>query len=323
MITDISCQTAGAVLMVRPKTFGWNPQTDATNRFQSASRLGTATVAARALAEFEGLASALASAGVEVLVVDDRDSPRCPDAVFPNNWVSFHDDGTVVLYPMLAPNRRLERRAHRLLEVVDRGGYQLGRLLDLTHHERSERFLEGTGSVVFAHVDRVAYACLSPRTHRQVLDELCEELGYRALPFIATDPGGVPIYHTNVLLAIGRRFAVVCADAIAPPDCDRVIGTLGESGREGLTIGADAMHGFAGNVLEIGTRDAKTVLALSRRAFDALPDGLRCRLNDLVGSIVTVPIPTIEHHGGGSVRCMLAEIFLPWTVARSVAEGRV
>jgi len=315
-------QAASAVLMVRPRTFGWNPQTGETNRFQSTSWLDDATVASRASAEFDALATALGAAGVEVHVIEDLEVPRCPDAVFPNNWVSFHDDGTVALYPMLAPNRRLERRTHRLHEIVERGGYQVNRLLDLTHHELAGRFLEGTGSVVFDHARRTAYACLSPRTDRAVLEELCSELGYRALPFGATDRGGIPIYHTNVMLAIGSRFAVVCAAAIDPRDRENVLASLATSGRETLAIGLEAMQGFAGNVLELATSDARTVLAMSRQAAEAFPHEVRARFPELVDEVVAVPIPTIERHGGGSVRCMLAEVFLPWAATRTVAEGR-
>jgi hypothetical protein len=314
-------QAASAVLMVRPRTFGWNPQTVETNRFQTASALDDATVATSARAEFEALASALATAGVEVHVIDDRDAPRCPDAVFPNNWVSFHDDGTVVLYPMLAPNRRLERCAHRLHDIVERGGYRVNRLLDLTHHELDGRFLEGTGSVVFDHARRAAYACLSPRTDRDVLEELCSELGYRALAFAATDRRGVPIYHTNVLLAIGRSFAVVCAEAIDARDRETVLLSLADSGREVLAIDFDAMQRFGGNVLELATSDARTVLAMSRQAADAFAPDVRSRFAQLVDAVVAVPIPTIERHGGGSVRCMLAEVFLPHTLTRAVAEN--
>jgi hypothetical protein len=307
-------QSARAVLMVRPKTFGWNPQTSATNRFQRTSATDAPAIVQAAIAEFDALAGALSQAGVEVHVIEDAELPHCPDAVFPNNWVTFHDDGSVVLYPMLAPNRRLERRTHRLHEVVERGGFRVTRLLDLTHHELADRFLEGTGSVVFDHVARVAYACVSPRTSTEVLGELCAELGYRAVSFAASDRGGVPVYHTNVLLAVGTRFALVCDAAIDAGDRGRVLGELAASGRDVITVGHEELQGFAGNVLELEATNGCRVLASSQRAHDVLSDAVRTRLSGHVDAFVAVSIPTIERHGGGSVRCMLAEIQLPRTV---------
>ena len=230
--------------------------------------------------------------------------------MFPNNLVSFNADGTVVLYPMLAPNRRLERRPHRLYQLVEHGGFEVTRLVDLTHHELEGRYLEGTGSVVFDHAARVAFACVSPRTHREVLDELCEELGYRPCAFGAVDRSGVAVYHTNVLLAIGRRFAVVCAEAIDAGDRARVLAELGAH-RDVIAIDYAQLHAFAGNLLELAAGDAKSVLALSRAALDSLSGAQRAQLESKVDALVTATIPTIERLGGGSVRCMLAEIFLP------------
>jgi hypothetical protein len=256
------------------------------------------------------LCSGLRESGVEVHVIDDLPLPLCPDAVFPNNWVSFHADGTIILYPMLAPNRRLERRTHRLHQLVAHGGFDVARLIDLTHHELAGRYLEGTGSVVFDHVARVAFACLSPRTHREVLDELCAEIGHRACVFSALDRSGVPIYHTNVLLAIGRRFAVVCADAIDAGDRARVLDELSAQ-RDVIAIDYAQLHAFAGNILELAAGEGKAVLALSRSALDSLSGAQRGKLEDHVDTLLIAAIPTIERLGGGSVRCMLAEIFLP------------
>ena len=194
-------QTADAVLMVRPANFGWNPQTQASNRFQrDESGLASASNE-RARAEFDALARQLRKAGVAVSVAADAPTPVCPDAIFPNNWVSLHADGTVVLYPMLARNRRLERRLELISALAAERGRTIVRLLDLAQHESHDRFLEGTGSIVFDHARRIAYACLSPRTHQEPLAELCDELGYEACTFTATDAAGVPIYHTN---EIGR-----------------------------------------------------------------------------------------------------------------------
>jgi hypothetical protein len=309
-----SAQSADAVLMVRPASFGWNAQTAASNRFQPPVPVAVRDAGARAVAEFDALVAALAEAGVRVHACDDRAQPACPDAVFPNNWVSLHADGTVVLYPMLAPNRRRERRLE-LVEALEHGergaGHRVERLLDLTHHELRGRYLEGTGSVVFDHPGRLAYACLSPRTDARVLDELCEELGYEPVTFAATDGEGVPVYHTNVMLSIGSGFVVVCAESVLPEQRGALLERLASAGRRVVTIERRAMGAFAGNVLELRAADGARVLAASRRALACLPDAARATLAACVERVVAVPVPTIEDLGGGSVRCMLAEVFLP------------
>ena len=305
----VPAQCADAVMMVRPAAFGWNSQTALTNRFQVAPP--ECDLQSRAQSEFDGLAAALAAAGVEVHALADRIDPPCPDAVFPNNWVTLHADGTAVLYPMLAPNRRLERRPELLAELAQRGRFRVRRLIDLTHHEIEGRCLEGTGSVVFDHVTRVAYACLSPRSDAIVLRELCEELGYEPVAFDATGPAGTPVYHTNVMLAIGRRFAVICADAVEAGQRGALLERLAAAGRRVETIDARQMVAFAGNQLELQARNGDPVLAISARGLASLMPAARDRLADCVDRVVAAPVPTIEDTGGGSVRCMIAEVFLP------------
>ena len=306
-----TAQTADAVLMVRPASFGWNPQTQASNRFQH-DEPGLAGIAnLRACTEFDALVRQLLAAGVAVTAAADAEIPVCPDAVFPNNWVSLHADGTVVLYPMLAPNRRLERRLELVSSLALEHGRAIHRLLDLTQHESHGRFLEGTGSVVFDHVRQIAYACLSPRTHSEPLAELCDELGFTPCTFAAADTEGVPIYHTNVMLAVGSRCCVVAASAIDARDRERVLASLAASGRHVETIDAAQMAGFAGNVLELRSRDSGSVLAMSATAQRSFGPAAIERLAATVNRIVAAPIPTIETLGGGSVRCMLAEVFLP------------
>jgi hypothetical protein len=307
--TRPATQCADAVMMVRPAAFGWNPQTALTNRFQVAPP--DCDLQSRAHAEFDALADALAAAGVDVHALADRIDPPCPDAVFPNNWVSLHADGTAVLYPMLAPNRRLERRPELLAELVHRGHFRVRRLVDLTHHEVEGRCLEGTGSVVFDHVSRVAYACLSPRSDEAVLRELCAEIGYEPVAFDATGPAGAPIYHTNVMLAIGRRFVVVCAEAVESGQRGALLERLAAGGRRVESIDAGQMAAFAGNLLELRARSGDSVLAISARGFGSLAPSARERLADCVDRVVAAPVPAIEDTGGGSVRCMLAEVFLP------------
>jgi hypothetical protein len=295
--------------MVRPARFGWNPQTDASNKFQQVDPQLKGQAAHFAQLEFDALVVQLRQAGVTVHAADDRSDPVCPDAVFPNNWLSFHADGTVVLYPMLAANRRCERRADLLTDLEHRG-YHVARVLDLTHHEADGRFLEGTGSIVFDHARRTAYACLSPRTDAAVLDELCAALRYEPCVFSAADPSATPIYHTNVILSIGTKFAVVALEAIADLDRCRVHERLLATGRTLIAIDQKQVREFAGNILELRGSDGAAVLALSSRALAAFgPD--TARLHQCVDRIVAAPMETIERLGGGSVRCMLAEVFLP------------
>jgi hypothetical protein len=309
--TAVAPQAATAVMLVRPACFGSNPQTRASNRFQQEDPAVAADANARACEEFDGLLRRLQAAGVGVAVVQDAVPPQCPDAIFPNNWVSLHADGTVVLYPMLALNRRLERRLDRVASVAAACGRRITRLLDLSYHEGQGRYLEGTGSIVFDHVQRVAYACLSPRTELALLHELCAELGYQPCAFRATDAAGVPIYHTNVMLAIGSGFVVVAAESIDAADRSRVLQELAASGRHLELIDRGQMARFAGNVLELQAGDGSRVLALSQSAHDALGSDGSARLARCVDHFVVAPIPTIERLGGGSVRCMLAEVFLP------------
>jgi hypothetical protein len=297
--------------MVRPASFGCNPQTAPSNAFQmepgAAPRddpQGTA------LREFHGLASALERAGVEVLIAPDSDEPPKPDAIFPNNWVSFHHDGTVALYPMLAPNRRWERRDEVLEQVVRKGGFHVSRTVDLTHRESEEKYLEGTGSVVLDRIHRVAYACSSPRTDLDVLGEFAQQLDYELMTFDAEDAGGRAVYHTNVLMAIGTGFAVVCSESIVG-DAHRaaVLSKLRSTGHAIVEITQAQMAQFAANVLELASPAAK-LIALSTTALESLNRTQRAVLESHA-LLVPVSIPTIERIGGGGVRCMLAEIHLP------------
>jgi hypothetical protein len=310
-------QCADAVLMVEPKAFGFNPDTARTNTFQHAdagdSPAAGAAAQARSLAEFHQLARALESEGVAVCAVPDTALPVKPDALFPNNWVSFHADGTLVLYPMESASRRPERRQEVVESVIERLGFKVAHLLDLTHFEGQGMFLEGTGSLVLDHAERVAYACASPRTHPALVAEWAQELQYEPVVFQAADAAGVPLYHTNVLMWIGQRVALVGAAAIAAADRERVLGRLRASGREVLEIGQREIAQFAGNMLELGTWDEalgdSRVLVMSETARRSLTPQLYTRLSGCTDAVLAVPIPTIERLGGGSVRCMLAEVF--------------
>jgi hypothetical protein len=306
-------QCADAVLMVRPRSFGYNPETAVTNTFQQPPGEGSGAAAARR--EFEQLVRALASEGVAVCAVEDSAAPAKPDAVFPNNWVSFHEDGTLVRYPLQSASRRPERRQEVIDAAVRELGFTITRLVDLTHHEGEGRYLEGTGSLVLDHIGRIAYACLSPRTHPEVVAEWARELDYEAVTFTATNRAGVPLYHTNVLMCIGARTVVAGLEAIAPADRERVLARLKSGGREVIPIGHREIEQFAGNMLELGTWDEalgdSRVLVMSDTARQALGRELYAQLSGCTDTVLAVPLPTIERLGGGSVRCMLAEVFRP------------
>ena len=306
-------QCADAVLMVRPRAFGYNPETALTNTFQQPDATADTGAGSAARDEFERLLRALASEGVSVCAVEDSAAPAKPDAVFPNNWVSFHEDGTLVLYPLQSASRRHERRQEVIDAAARELGFKVSRRIDLTRYESQGKFLEGTGSLVLDNVERVAYACLSPRTHPEVIQAWARELGYEAVTFTAADRGGVPLYHTNVLMCIGARAVIVGSAAIAPADRERVLTRLGASGREIIEIGHEAIAQFAGNMLELGTWDEalgdSRVLVMSDSARRALRPDVFAQLSGCTDTVLAVPVPTIERLGGGSVRCMLAEVF--------------
>lgn len=300
-------QAAKAVLMVRPAAFASNPETLASNVFQIES-VATQAIAMHARAEFDAVAGALTAAGVRVHAFDGRAERDCPDELFPNNWVSFHADGTVVIYPMLAPSRRRERRTEILDSLEREHGYTVTRTIDLTAHETHGRCLEGTGSLVLDRINKVAYACRSPRTHERALDDFAERLGYTAVVFDAVDQSGSRIYHTNVMMSVGTKFAIVCSEAIANSAVrEATTRRLDDAGRDVIEITLDQMHAFTANLVELEGRDG-TVIALSARAYAALEDVALKRL-ERYGEVVTAAIPTIETYGGGSLRCMVAEIF--------------
>lgn len=308
-MTTAPAQCATAALMLRPAAFGFNPETAASNAFQQQTQAANAAVRARD--EFNAMVGQLRTAGLRVCVVEDDPLPPRPDAVFPNNWVSFHADGTVVLYPMLTPSRRAERRPEVLAQVIAELGFIETRRIDLTHHEATGRFLEGTGSLVLDAVNRVAYANRSPRSDDSLVREWCQLMGYEAVIFDAATPDGRPVYHTNVLLWIGARAAGVGLDWIAAADRQRVLHKLQSSGRTVLPLPQDSLQHFAGNMLELragSANDAKHVMVLSAQAAQSLSPALRQQLEACTDQLCVVPIPLIEQLGGGSVRCMLAEV---------------
>lgn len=298
---DAEPQTTARVLLIRPARFGANPETAATNAFQGVAAGSADEVLARARSEFDGLVAALRAHGVEVEVVEDTATPPKPDAVFPNNWVSFHAGGRALLYPMLAPSRQAEVRP----ELVAKLGY--GPVVDLRGDAAA--VLEGTGSLVLDRRARVAYACLSPRTTPAGLARFRDALGYEVVTFHATDARGQAIYHTNVMLSIGTRLALVCLEAIRDAgERERVARRLRESGHELVELSLAQVEDFAGNVLELRSRSGTPLFVLSARARAALRPEQRARMESQ-GTLVSADLTTIETCGGGSARCMLAELF--------------
>ena len=299
-------------MMIRPIRFQSNEQTAASNEFQNLdTQLSAEDTQRRAGSEFEALADTLRQAGVKVCVFDDTPEPHKPDAIFANNWVSFHASGYVLLYPKMAENRRAERRMDLIEALVADHGFQVKRVIDLSPHELEDRFLEGTGSLVLDRVNRIAYACLSARTHSEPVEEFGRRADYRTFTFEAFGPAGTPVYHTNVMMAIGEKIAVVCADSVR--DTQRrqeLIESLEHNGREVLQISMEQMRQFAGNMLELESVAGEKLMVMSARA-EACLTAEQKEILSRHARIVSSPIDTIEDCSGGSVRCMLAEIHLP------------
>ena len=304
-VTQGAAQTTGRVLMVRPHTFFSNPETASSNAFQIPE---PEEATALAQGEFDAMVASLRDHGVDVIVVEDTATPETPDAVFPNNWISTHSDGTLITYPMQPMSRRLERRDDVVALLGDSHGLRVTRHVDLSVLEQDNEFLEGTGSLVLDHVQRRAYACYSPRTTQKALDRFCLEMDFAPVAFHATDRRGTPFYHTNVMMFVGSAVIVACVDAIAENDRERVVRAL-QADHELIPISQSQIDAFAGNMLECAGQGDKNLLVLSSRAQASLDDAQRARLSAHL-DLLPMSIPTIET-AGGSVRCMLAEIFLP------------
>ena len=298
--------------MIEPVAFGRNPDSARTNAFmRDATGQRPDELQAAALHEFQGLVQRLENDGVEVLVYRDSVDSPSPDAIFPNNWVSFHEDGRAILYPMEPPNRRPERRKEILDWLSVEKGFRLSEVVDLSHHEAEGRFLEGTGSMVFDRPGRTVYASISPRTTPSLLREYGARFGLRVVSFHAHDADGVPIYHTNVALALGSGVAVFCGDAVRDHSERRaLVESLENGGREVVEITMEQLYAFAGNMLALENARGETLIVMSERAVSSLRPAQLQNL-ERHARLVTSAIPTIEDYGGGSVRCMLAEIFLP------------
>ncbi|PZR37098.1 MAG: amidinotransferase [Azospira oryzae] len=301
--------TPHALLMVRPASFAFNEETAGSNSFQQKGDLERLALQQQALAEFDAVVEKLKEKNIHLIIAEDTATPQKPDAIFPNNWISTHSSGTIVTYPMMAVSRRSERREDivKLLKAV----YAVNRVLDITGAEWDNKYLEGTGSIVYDHANKRAYACRSPRTSEFVLNELCRQIGYEAIVFDAVDAEGTPVYHTNVLMWIGEKVAALCLDSIkSEADQDKVIDSLTRSDHKIIAISFDQMKAFAGNMFEVMNKDEEVFLLMSTTAFQSLLPG---QLNEMSkhAEPLIVSIDIIEKYGGGGIRCMVAGIYLP------------
>jgi len=300
-------QTTNTVFLVRPAAFGYNHETAGSNRFQEYVLTDATTIQAQAIKEFDAAVAQLRAHGVKVYVFEDTAEPPKPDAVFPNNWISVGQDGRIILYPMYTPNRQAEVRAD-IVEAIGKLKTN-ARLLDWSVKAAAGQYLEGTGSVVFDHINKMAYACLSPRTHITLLNELVQIMGYQSFVFNAFGADKTPIYHTNVMMAIGEGFAVVCMESIDDmPTYNAMRALLDRSNLALVDISLEQMANFAGNMLALNV-DNQQLLVMSERAYNSL-DAKQLNQLEHYATLVPLPIPTIERIGGGSARCMIGELFL-------------
>lgn len=306
-------QTTSTILMVRPANFGFNPETASNNFYQKKDERNPSEINKLAQVEFDQFIGLLLGKGVNVLVVEDTDEPKKTDAIFPNNWFSTHNDGKLVLYPMFSSNRRLERRKD-LIELLMKKGFRISEIVDLTFFEKDGQFLEGTGSLILDRINKIAYACRSLRTHAFPLNYFGRIMGYEIVDFEASqsvDNIVSPIYHTNVMMHVGSEIAVVCLDSIPlASEKLKVQEYLEKTGKKMIPISPKQKFNFAGNMLEVKNNDGAKFTVMSEAAFQSLGE---VQINSIkrFTEIIVPKIPTIEKIGGGSARCMMAEIFLP------------
>ena len=305
-------QAPTAVMMVRPDYFGYNQETAASNSFQQTDgKENLKEIAAKAATEFDGWSLALKTTGIEVIEFSSVDREDTPDAIFPNNWVSFHSDGKVIIYPMMAPSRRWERNLDFITALEKMHLFEVSEIIDISYYEEEGEYLEGTGSLVLDYVNKIVYANNSPRTSSMLVKKVADLLGYEVCQFRAVDDAGEDIYHTNVLMGVAGSFAIVCLDALKTPDHrNRLVRSLSESGHDLIEISREQMNRFAGNAIELRNDKGKSVLAMSRNAYDSLTP-LQIQTIEKHSTILSAPIDTIEKYGGGSVRCMMAGVYLP------------
>lgn len=298
-------QTSSRVLMIRPVRFGYNAETAVNNSFQQLR--STEDIHQKALIEFNNLTELLRQHDVEVLALEDIEDPHTPDSIFPNNWISFHEDGTICLYPMFAANRRMERRPAIVQELKD--SFAISKTIDLTPYETAGKFLEGTGSMVLDRDNRIAYACISERTNAEVLDTFCREMNHKAIIFHAADDKGRPVYHTNVMMCVADEYVVICFDSISDENEKQILKrSFADTGKQVIGISMEQMNSFAGNMLQVCNKKGEKLLLMSSKAYASLNIN-QLNLLGCFNKLIHCNLDTIETNGGGSARCMLAEIF--------------
>lgn len=306
-------QTTNTILMIRPISFRMNEQTAVNNYFQEDLDLKNAEINAKAQQEFDTFVAKLRAVGVNVIVEEDDKKNDTPDSIFPNNWISFHENGNVALYPMFAENRRKERR-EEVLERLEEEGFLIENVYDYTSAEEDNVFLEGTGSLLLDRVNGKAYCALSPRADEELFIEFCEDFDYFPVVFVANQTVNgerLPIYHTNVMMCLGETFAVICSDSIDDKqERKNVLTHLRQDGKEIITITEAQMHQFAGNMLQVQGNDNKRYLVMSKAAHESLTPSQISQIEKHC-TILSSDLETIETCGGGSARCMMAEVFLP------------
>lgn len=305
-------QNTNCILMIRPASFERNPQTAVNNFFQQTT-VAEINTNLEAQLEFDVFVEKLLSIGVQVLVVQDKKEPKTPDALFPNNWISFHQSGSVALYPMFAENRR-EERDENVLKLLESNGYIIDEIVDYSSAEKEETYLEGTGSMVLDRENRYAYCALSDRANEDLFIEFCEDFEYHPVMFAATHAvkGALRlVYHTNVMMCIADRYAVVCLESIKNnKERKKVIKALSDTEKEIVIINEMQMHHFAGNMLQVLGANKQTYLVMSTAAYKSLSAAQREQL-EKYNPIIHSNLKIIETYGGGSARCMMAEVFLP------------
>ena len=294
-------------MMMRPKHFGYDPASAATNAFQvKEGHENTESIQEQAVREFDAAVTRLRDNQIKVIVIEDTDSPVKPNAVFPNNWVSFHRDSKVILYPMMAENRRAERRTE-IMDQLQEAGVNIDEIIDLTHYEQEGKFLESTGSVVFDYPNEIAYACESGRTHPEIIHKLGEIMGFESVIFKSVDRNGLDIYHTNVMMCIADHYVLICAESIPEEQRGNVLEALKRTGHEIIPLSYDQIYAFAGNMLEVTNANGQSVLIMSEAAMKSLNLDQKEQISQY-SKLLSVPIPTIEKYGGGSIRCMMCRV---------------
>lgn len=307
-------QTTNTILMIRPINFRMNEQTAVNNYYQhEIDNILPSTINSKAQNEFDVFVDKLRSSGINVIVVSDSDKFDTPDSIFPNNWISFHEDGTVAMYPMFAENRRLERRED-VLDQIEKEGFLIENVVDYTSAEFDDIFLEGTGSMILDRENNKAYCALSPRADEELFIEFCEDFEYTPIVFTANQTvgeGREAIYHTNVMMCIAETFAIVCLSSIDDKkERKNVLKHLKEDGKKVIDITEEQAASFAGNMLQVDGKDDERFLIMSQAAFDSLTPSQKAQINNHC-KIISSSLDTIEACGGGSARCMMAEVFLP------------